>query len=61
MDVWEPFRRRGFGTGLLYAVCAAARQAGAKHAVLNATPDHWWGRIETAVRRTQKGALGKRS
>jgi DNA-binding transcriptional regulator YiaG len=28
---------------------------------MNATPDHWWGRIETAVRRTQKGALRKRS
>jgi DNA-binding transcriptional regulator YiaG len=28
---------------------------------MNATPDHWWGRIEAAVRRTQKGALGKRS
>jgi GNAT superfamily N-acetyltransferase len=39
MGVWEPFRRRGFGTGLLYAVCAAARDAGARHAVLNATPE----------------------
>jgi len=38
MDVWEPFRRRGYGTGLLHAVCVAARQAGARHAVLNATP-----------------------
>ncbi len=28
---------------------------------MNATPDHWWGRIETAVRRTQKGAPRKRS
>jgi len=28
---------------------------------MNATPDHWWRRIETAVRRTQKGALGRRS
>ncbi len=27
---------------------------------MNATPDHWWGRIETAVRRTRKGAHGKR-
>jgi putative transcriptional regulator len=26
---------------------------------MNATPDHWLGRIQTAVRRTQKGALGK--
>jgi GNAT superfamily N-acetyltransferase len=39
MDVWEPFRRRGFGTGLLNAVCTAARQASAQHAVLNATPE----------------------
>jgi GNAT superfamily N-acetyltransferase len=38
MDVWEPFRRRGHGTGLLRAVCATAREAGAQHAVLNATP-----------------------
>jgi DNA-binding transcriptional regulator YiaG len=28
---------------------------------MNATPDHWWGRIETAVRRTQKGPVGKGS
>jgi GNAT superfamily N-acetyltransferase len=39
MDVWEPFRRRGYGTGLLRAVCGAARGAGARHAVLNATPE----------------------
>jgi DNA-binding transcriptional regulator YiaG len=26
---------------------------------MNATPEHWRGRIETAVRRTQKGAHGK--
>jgi GNAT superfamily N-acetyltransferase len=39
MAVWEPFRRRGFGTGLLHAVCTAARRAGARHAVLNATPE----------------------
>jgi GNAT superfamily N-acetyltransferase len=39
MDVWEPFRRHGYGTGLLRTVCAAARQAGARHAVLNATPE----------------------
>lgn len=38
MAVWEPFRRRGLGAGLLRAVCAAAREAGARHAVLNATP-----------------------
>jgi DNA-binding transcriptional regulator YiaG len=28
---------------------------------MNATPDHWRGRIETAVRRTQKKGPGKRS
>jgi GNAT superfamily N-acetyltransferase len=39
MDVWKPFRRQGYGTGLLHTVCAAARQAGARHAVLNATPE----------------------
>ncbi len=39
MAVWKPFRRRGLGTGLLHAVCAAARDAGARHAVLNATPE----------------------
>lgn len=39
MEVWKPFRRRGLGTGLLYAVCDAARKAGARHAVLNATPE----------------------
>jgi GNAT superfamily N-acetyltransferase len=39
MDVWEPFRRRGYGTGLLRTVCAAARRAGARQAVLNATPE----------------------
>ncbi|GMA22613.1 hypothetical protein GCM10025864_03720 [Luteimicrobium album] len=39
MAVWPPFRRRGLGTALLGAVCAAARDAGATHAVLNATPE----------------------
>ncbi len=39
MHVWQPYRRRGFGTALLSAVCAAARRAGARHAVLNATPE----------------------
>jgi GNAT superfamily N-acetyltransferase len=39
MAVWPPFRRRGIGTGLLRAVCVAARTAGARHAVLNATPE----------------------
>lgn len=39
MAVWKPFRRTGYGTGLLHTVCAAARQAGARHAVLNATPE----------------------
>ena len=37
MAVWEAFRRRGFGTGLLRAVCTAAHRAGAEQAVLNAT------------------------
>jgi predicted GNAT family acetyltransferase len=32
-------RRRGLGSGLLRAVCAAAREAGGRHAVLNATPE----------------------
>jgi GNAT superfamily N-acetyltransferase len=39
MEVWRPFQRRGFGTGLLRAVCAAAGRAGARAAVLNATPE----------------------
>jgi GNAT superfamily N-acetyltransferase len=39
MDVWKPFRRQGYGAGLLHTVCAAARRAGARHAVLNATPE----------------------
>ncbi|HEY7253428.1 MAG TPA: GNAT family N-acetyltransferase [Gaiellaceae bacterium] len=39
MAVWEPFRRRGLGTALLQAVCAAAGAAGATRAVLNATPE----------------------
>jgi GNAT superfamily N-acetyltransferase len=39
MAVWPPFRRRGLGTALLGAVCAAAREAGAGHAILNATPE----------------------
>jgi GNAT superfamily N-acetyltransferase len=39
MDVWPPFQRRGIGTALLAAVCAAAREAGAQQAVLNATPE----------------------
>ncbi|MFG1807636.1 GNAT family N-acetyltransferase [Streptomyces sp. NPDC049040] len=39
MEVWPGFQRRGLGSGLLATVCAAARQAGAKHAVLNATPE----------------------
>jgi GNAT superfamily N-acetyltransferase len=41
MAVWERFRRQGLGTGLLSAVCAAAREAGAQHSVLNATPEGW--------------------
>jgi GNAT superfamily N-acetyltransferase len=39
MGVWPPFRRRRLGTGLLRQVCDAARSAGAKSAVLNATPE----------------------
>ena len=39
MVVWPEFQRRGLGTGLLQAVCAAAGAAGAKDAVLNATPE----------------------
>jgi GNAT superfamily N-acetyltransferase len=38
MDVAEPCRRQGLGTGLLRALCAAAREAGARSFVLNATP-----------------------
>jgi GNAT superfamily N-acetyltransferase len=39
MEVWPAFQRMGLGTALLAAVCAAARQAGATDAVLNATPE----------------------
>jgi GNAT superfamily N-acetyltransferase len=39
MNVWPHFRRRGIGSGLLRAVVAAAAEAGARHAVLNATPE----------------------
>jgi len=39
MAVWPPFRRQGFGRALLSAVCTAAAGAGARHAVLNATPE----------------------
>ncbi|WP_336647724.1 GNAT family N-acetyltransferase [Microbacterium sp. MMO-10] len=39
MAVWPAFRRRGLGTGLLAAVCAAAARSGAREAVLNATPE----------------------
>ncbi|AKU18630.1 GCN5 family acetyltransferase [Luteipulveratus mongoliensis] len=39
MEVWPEFQRTGLGTALLATVCAAAREAGAEHAVLNATPD----------------------
>ena len=37
--VWPEFQRRGLGTGIVRAVCAAAAAAGAEHAVLNATPE----------------------
>lgn len=39
MTVWPAFRRRGLGSGLLAAVCAAAARAGAREAVLNATSE----------------------
>jgi GNAT superfamily N-acetyltransferase len=39
MDVWPDFQRRGLGRALLRTVCDAARAAGARRAVLNATPD----------------------
>ena len=39
MEVWPAFQRRGLGTGLLRAVVAAAAEAGADNAVLNATPE----------------------
>jgi GNAT superfamily N-acetyltransferase len=39
MGVWPPFQRQGLGTSLLRLVCAAAGEAGAEHAVLNATPE----------------------
>jgi GNAT superfamily N-acetyltransferase len=39
MEVWPQFQRRGLGRALLHAVCAAAREAGATRAVLNATGD----------------------
>ena len=39
MVVRPRFQRQGLGTALLKTVCAAARSAGAEHAVLNATPD----------------------
>jgi ribosomal protein S18 acetylase RimI-like enzyme len=39
MAVWDKYQRRGIGTELCLAVCGAAAAAGARHAVLNATPD----------------------
>lgn len=38
VTVQEPSRRRGLGTGLMQAVCAAAASHGAQHVVLNSTP-----------------------
>lgn len=38
MDVWPPFRRTGLGAGLLHAVATGAAQAGAKTAVIGASP-----------------------
>jgi ribosomal protein S18 acetylase RimI-like enzyme len=39
VEVWPHARRRGLGTALTLAVCAAAGRSGARTAVLNATPD----------------------
>ncbi len=39
MGVWPAYRRRGLGTELLRAVCAAAATSGANDLVLNATPE----------------------
>ena len=39
MQVWPQFQRRGLGSGLLRAVVAAAAEAGANNAVMNATPE----------------------
>ncbi|WP_344776111.1 GNAT family N-acetyltransferase [Gryllotalpicola kribbensis] len=38
LDVWPPFRRRGFGAALLHAVAAAAHGAGARTAVVGTSP-----------------------
>jgi GNAT superfamily N-acetyltransferase len=38
LDVWPPFRRTGLGAGLLHAVADAARDAGARTAVLSTSP-----------------------
>ncbi|MFC4243888.1 GNAT family N-acetyltransferase [Gryllotalpicola reticulitermitis] len=38
LDVWPPFRRTGLGAGLLHAVVAAAREAGAKTAIIGTSP-----------------------
>lgn len=39
MNVWPGFRQQGLGRALLRKLCAAAHSAGARAAVLNATPD----------------------
>lgn len=39
MAVWPRFRRRGLGTGMLRAIGASAGAVGARHLVLNATPE----------------------
>jgi GNAT superfamily N-acetyltransferase len=39
MDVWPVFQRRGLGRALLRELGRSARAAGARVAVLNATPD----------------------
>ncbi|GAA4162059.1 hypothetical protein GCM10022286_20570 [Gryllotalpicola daejeonensis] len=38
LDVWPPFRRRGLGAALLHSVAGAARERGARTAVLSTSP-----------------------
>jgi GNAT superfamily N-acetyltransferase len=38
MGVWPRFQRQGLGSGLLRTICAAARSAGVRDAILNSTP-----------------------
>jgi len=39
VDIWPAFQRQGLGRALLRTVCGSACAAGARYAVLNATPD----------------------